>query len=315
MSIREAYSPAVRTRRVFPSAKKRRSRSSRRISAWTFSAGIRYGRSHANRHKHKQGAPPPSILVFYATPTSGYVLFSSLYGFLTAPIADAKTSNAEQHVILDFEAGRDVGIGLFGRNGSSTLSAGVRAATFDADSAAYITGRPEINVRYFYPYGPILPFPYPTFHQYTMHADAARSFKGIGPELSWDASAALAGNSQDGELTFDWGINAALLFGKQKAKTEHRTSAFHLYDDAGYNAYIGTLYPAHGAHSTRSRNVTVPNIGGYAGLSVKYTDVKVSIGYRYDTFLNAMDTGIDAAKKSNLTFNGPFATISIGIGD
>ena len=67
--------------------------------------------------------------------------------------------------------------------------------------------------------------------------------------------------------------------------------------------------------SIRSRSVTVPNIGGFAGLSVKYPNFKFSIGYRYDTFLNAMDIGIDAAKKSNVTFNGPFASISIGIGD
>ncbi len=66
---------------------------------------------------------------------------------------------------------------------------------------------------------------------------------------------------------------------------------------------------------TRSRSVTVPNVGGSLGLSVKYPNFKVSVGYRYDTFLNAMNTGIDAAKKSNLTFNGPYASISIGLGD
>ena len=57
------------------------------------------------------------------------------------------------------------------------------------------------------------------------------------------------------------------------------------------------------------------NFGGFAGLSWKSDHAKVSIGYRYDTFLNAMDTGIDAAKKSNLTFNGPYASISVGLGD
>ena len=48
---------------------------------------------------------------------------------------------------------------------------------------------------------------------------------------------------------------------------------------------------------------------------MKYPNFKFSIGYRYDTFLNAMDTGIDVAKKSNLTFQGPYASISIGLGD
>ncbi len=59
----------------------------------------------------------------------------------------------------------------------------------------------------------------------------------------------------------------------------------------------------------------MPNVGGFVGLSYRYTDAKMSIGYRYDTFLNAMDIGIDATKKSNLTFNGPYASISIGLGD
>ena len=80
--------------------------------------------------------------------------------------------------------------------------------------------------------------------------------------------------------------------------------------------YYRNLYPTpQNYHSTRSKRVTVPNLGGSVGLSYRYTNAKLSIGYRYDTFLNAMDIGVDATKKSNLTFNGPYASISIGIGD
>ncbi len=56
---------------------------------------------------------------------------------------------------------------------------------------------------------------------------AERSFKGVGPSLSWEGSAALAGNKEDGELALDWGMNGALLFGRQQAKTDHMTSAYH----------------------------------------------------------------------------------------
>ena len=288
-------------------------------SDWLFSAGIRYGRSHANRHRHNQ-APADSqhyhftlAFTFYGYPYQ-YTYDGTVHPSYSA-LADTKTETQERHTIVDFSAGKDVGLGLFGGHGSSVLNAGVRYASFRENSSAYITARPGVHIKtkmipitFFH-----VSFPkyYPTFHQYFLKGEANRSFTGIGPTLSWDASVALAGNTQDGELAFDWGINAAFLFGKQKAKISHHTTATKF----ALQNYVGTLYTPRSNHSTRSRNVTVPNIGGYAGLSVKYTDVKVSIGYRYDTFLNAMDTGIDAAKKSNVTFNGPFASISIGIGD
>ena len=107
------------------------------------------------------------------------------------------------------------------------------------------------------------------------------------------------------------------FFGRQKAKTDHSTQTFHRFNTVtgGHNFHLHYSGPSNSGHSTRSRNVTVPNVGGYAGLSFKWTNAKLSIGYRYDTFLNAMDTGIDTAKKSNVTFNGPYASISVGLGD
>ena len=121
-------------------------------------------------------------------------------------------------------------------------------------------------------------------------------------------------------------MNAAALFGRQKTRVQHHTTVrynsgglgpiFHNYNPhkSFYGELVTKTHIAPTA-SIRSRNVTVPNVGGFVGLSYRYTDAKLSIGYRYDTFLNAMDTGIDATKKSNVTFNGPFASISFGIGD
>jgi hypothetical protein len=43
-------------------------------------------------------------------------------------------------------------------------------------------------------------------------------------------------------------------------------------------------------------------------------NAKVKFGYRADLFLGAMDGGIDTAKKENVGFYGPFATVSVGIG-
>ena len=55
------------------------------------------------------------------------------------------------------------------------------------------------------------------------------------------------------------------------------------------------------------------NVSGFIGLSAKLPHSKISIGYKGDIWFGAMDSGIDARKKSNLTFNGPYASISIGL--
>jgi hypothetical protein len=68
-------------------------------------------------------------------------------------------------------------------------------------------------------------------------------------------------------------------------------------------------------HSTRSRNVTVPNVGGSIGLSWKLQNFKMSFGYRADFFFNAIDGGIDARKSENRAFYGPYASISVGLGN
>jgi hypothetical protein len=60
--------------------------------------------------------------------------------------------------------------------------------------------------------------------------------------------------------------------------------------------------------------VTVPNIGGFAGLSFRYNVAKISFGYRADFFFGAMDGGIDTRKNYDRNFYGPFASVSIGLG-
>lgn len=274
-------------------------------SDWIFSAGVRYGRSHATRHKHNESQVPPAHYSIPAFGSSGYKYFRS------DKLADTLTHQIEQHLVVDFQAGKDVGLGLFGRHGTSTISAGIRYAAFTAKSDAVISARPAVNVHEVSFYGGYVVLPRATFYQYTLSGRAERSFKGIGPSVSWDASAPLVGNSDDGELTFDWGLNAALLFGRQKAKTQHTMTVYHKSFSSYYYHYVASHPAPH--HSTRSRSVAVPNLGGFAGLSVKYPNAKISLGYRADFFFGAMDTGIDARRTSDLGFTGPFATISIGL--
>jgi len=271
-----------------------------------FSAGIRYGRAHGGHHRHAQGLGTPPVRVPY------YGTFAKY----DEPYVDAKTSSSESHAILDFSAGKEVGLGILGDHGTSNVNLGVRFAQFSSHSSADIRGRPTIDfnqkyITFFY-----LSLPYSAlWNQYHLKGEAKRNFRGIGPSLSWNASSTLAGNQDAGELNIDWGLNASLLFGRQKAKTSHYTTAEHYYDGGLAAATESPLYPARANHSTRSRSVTVPNVGGFIGLSYSYVDAKISLGYRADVFFGAMDTGIDARKSSNMVFHGPYASISIGLGD
>ncbi|HVP86426.1 MAG TPA: hypothetical protein VMS78_17025 [Rhizomicrobium sp.] len=288
-------------------------------SDWKFSAAIRYGRSNATRHKHSQSLAAPIRFDGSFSYTYAGQQYHQTYiytkQFETARIADTETHNSEQHVVLDFVAGKDVGLGLLGRHDLSTISAGVRFASFTSQSKALITARPEVL-----PFTQIIhtsfngnrPFLLASFHQYTMVASATRSFRGIGPTVSWDASTTLLGHEDSAKLTFDWGVNAAALFGRQKAKIDHST---HSYKEMQGN-FAPTPYASlynHVEHTARSRSVAVPNLGGFAGLSVRYPNAKVSFGYRADFFFGAMDTGIDERHTKDVGFSGPYASISVGL--
>jgi hypothetical protein len=274
---------------------------------WVFSAAVRYGRSNSHKTLHQQSYP------------TGY----DKYGFggtkvhvlpIAAQFADTQTRHSESHAILDFQAGRDVGLGIFG---SSTVNAGVRFAQFRARSHISINENPDWHFEHKYFSGVRVPNGQP-FHSYAGNFEAARSFTGLGPSLSWKNAMPLASGDDDG-VTFDWGVNAALLFGRQKARTHHQTtSLWHKGIPVLFQtnpASITTFYKSPATpDDTRNRSVIVPNVGGFAGLSFRYDAAKVSLGYRADFFFGAMDGGIDARKTYDRNFYGPFATIAIGLG-
>jgi len=120
---------------------------------------------------------------------------------------------------------------------------------------------------------------------------------------------------QDSELTLDWGLNASVLFGRQRSNIHYQTTG--QYHTAKYHGSPPNAQRYVVSHRSvnvpdRSHTVAVPNIGGFAGLSFRYNVAKVSFGYRADFFFGAMDRGIDTHKSENRGFFGPFATVSIG---
>lgn len=284
-------------------------------SDWVFSASVRYGRSNAAKHVHEQSNPVGYPWYFLGA-------FARTVEPLAAQFVDTRTQYNETHLVADFQIGRDVGLGLFGHQSSSTVNAGVRFAQFTSKSQVGIRENPDwhfspkyITIPSYGLYHSKLPYGQP-YHSFAGSFNASRSFRGIGPSISWKNSTVLVGN-EDGGVAVDWGLNGAVLFGRQKAKTHHQTvdqyhagGAFVTHPAERTTVYSHPATPDH----TRSRSVVVPNLGGFAGLSMRYANAKVSMGYRADIFFGAMDGGIDTGRSYNRNFYGPFATISIGLG-
>lgn len=270
---------------------------------WVYSAAVRYGRSNASRHLHHEtpGLPNQYFTVSGA-PFAQYTPVAKEFG-------DGQTTRKDTYFVLDFKAGKDIGIGLLGSHSSSIFSVGMRFAQFTSKSDVTLHARPvnDVNKKYY-------PGAYRVYtdhrRTYTAVLHTERNSHAIGPSFSWDASAEIAGTDNATVLTFDWGINAAILFGRHFAKTQHQTKGRYL---TGLLAeYTAASYSYNGPPRTRSRTVTIPNVGGFAGLSLKFPNAKVSLGYRADIYLNATDSGIDSHQSSDQKFYGPFAAISIG---
>lgn len=286
-------------------------------SDWVFSASVLYGRASSNRHEHQQ-TNPKTWFVYY-----------NYYGRVTkvespplaGRFADTTVHNGETHLVLDFQAGKDVGLGIFGGDsGSSVLNLGVRFAQFTSRSNIALKSDPDFH--FVYKYNPaLLNFGFTSskraigqvYHSNTASLLSERSFHGIGPSLSWNGSATLVGNSQSGSVSFDGGLNVSVLFGRQRARVHHQvTGQFH---GTSYTPGLRVVaYHPVPIDINRDHTIAVPNIGGFAGATWRIENFKMSAGYRADFFIGAMDNGIDAHKSQNVGFYGPFATVSIGLG-
>jgi hypothetical protein len=276
---------------------------------WVLSAAVRYGRSNGKKELRQQ---LPKFEPF----TIQGIGFGSVYTVeQRIPYHEnSYTQHEERHLVLDFKAGKDVGLGLFGAHGTSVMSLGVRFAQFTAGRGATLNGQPTYTIR-----GDSKKYGfYRSRHHYTGSVTAENSFHGIGPSLSWDASAPLLNRGDDGQINVDWGLNAAILFGRQKTKGEDHATGTHY---TNYTKFLPfpplathsfTIVYQHRASFSRSRRVTVPNVGGFAGVSFRYSDVKLSMGYRADVYFGAMDGGIETRRSENRSFYGPFASFSIG---
>jgi len=285
---------------------------------WIFSAGISYGRSSTSRHDNRQ-LPNPYEKRYLGTQIK-YPPGNEVFG-------DGQAKHKESHAVLDFQVGKDVGLGLFGSRSKSVINIGVRFAQFATSSSITLNARPD------YKFGAVY-----TAHKYSSYAHRSngyrtvntyrhtysaslhtkRSAHGIGPSLSWDVSLPVAETDTNAALALDWGVNAAILFGRQRADVNHQTNGEY-HAQVGrplkypQRHYITSTYARAPVNRVQSRSVTIPNLGGFAGVTFQQSIAKISVGYRADFFFGALDGGIDTAKKEAVGLYGPFAKVSIGL--
>jgi hypothetical protein len=269
-------------------------------SDWVMSASLRYGRSNRDRRVHEEmQSKKPGVFGAYK--------YGQLY-------ADSRVKNAESHLISDFQVGRDVGIGVVGPSGHSELQLGLRFAQFTTKSDAAINELPVYFGSHYWNLGARDIFlQNQQVHRLVGNAD--RSFRGIGPAVSWEGDAKLVGGTDTAKVTVDWGVNAAVLFGRQKSQgTQDLDEKYYKTTVNNFQLYYDSDRYQHHTPFNRSRSVVVPNVGGFAALSFRYDNAKVTLGYRGDFFFNAMDGGALTRDTRDRSFHGPFATIAIGLG-
>jgi hypothetical protein len=281
-------------------------------SDWVFTASARYGRTQTTRRLINQRT--------IVGPQLKRTTFQS-GGLVAAPItptfpayATHNIKNYEAHAIADFQVGKDIGIGLLGHGTDTVISFGARYAQMNARSKGNSLADPNAVFEQGH-------FSFGSFHKYYIkashHASAAfmertDNLHALGPSLSMKNTTGLLGTVDDGQIALDWGVNAALLFGRQKANTSHHSTVRNYGGPSG--TAVQSIHTYTPVNRTRSRMVTVPNIGGFAALSFRFPNAKLSAGYRADFFFGARDGGLETRSTTDVGFHGPFATLSVGLG-
>lgn len=212
---------------------------------------------------------------------------------------DGAVHNSESHDVVDFQVGKDVGLGTLKSGMASAIRLGVRFAQLRSRSDIHISTEAPLS-RFGTAFNDV-------------RSRISRDFLGFGPSITWDASVPVGGSQSDGQLSLDWTVNAALLIGRQKMAEDTTASYQGQYFNSNTGSYVVRRQVLH-PDRLRQQNVTVPNLGGSIGVSYRMRDAKLSFGYRADWYHDVLDGGIDSWRPSNRGFFGPYASISVGLG-
>jgi outer membrane receptor protein involved in Fe transport len=294
-------------------------------SPWKISAGVRYGRIGKDTGLLRQtDIAGPEVC---AAPRTGpnaafgrslcdptYVRGNFPPGHfynpanLITPVnrLGSSTVRQEDHLVVDFAVGKDIGIGI---TEESSLSVGLRVAKFESSVSGEVNGISDLYV----PDGWLGYFS--TFQHYMGSFDGDRKFEGAGPTLSWEASKRLLGAEGAGHLNLDWMLTGGVLFGKQKTTITGADGGEYVrmrYPRAGIGALPAV--PVTVRDRTAAEDAMVPVVDLSLGLSFNVPGVKLSTGYRWERYFDVLDAGFTEHKSYDRTIDGPYFKVSVGLG-
>ncbi len=286
-------------------------------SPWVVSGGVRYGRINNDLARYHAEyntvhhvcafAPPkysPSLVEERCSPT-GSKYTSEYMNRETTSASDVSARNREEHTVVDFAVGRDLGLG--GGLSASSVGLGIRYADFQSQSS--LSGRAFGG----WVVAPGWSHEGIEWSGYNGDLVAEREFTGAGPVLSWSAAVRLLGGEDAGALDLDWTVAAGALFGDQQTAVSGRDEIDAYSGSAGIGAVpISTV--SLGLAAPRSRSVTVPLVDLSVGLSYQVQRFKIGAGYRWERYFDVLDVGQEEAKDGDRTIDGPYLKIAVGLG-
>ncbi len=303
---------------------------------WQLAVGAKFGQVD-RRDQSERAGESSSVCRYGGTPPecNGFPNFDT-----RTNQSQSVLSESEEHQLIDFTVGRDVGIG---RVLQGTLSAGLRYAHFESRSQVLITGTPDWNLppncwRGELADGTTLPdgsgsgigstclsptgetkYSKPaTRTEYAGALDAKREFSGLGPVLSWEGTSRLAGEGKAARLDLEWTVSGGVLFGKQETSIESGERAAYFRQTQIQNASAGSTNPTSVDEEAfvdqRDDSVMATTLGLGVGLSYRLGGIGLSGGYRWERYMSVIDGGIDERRKSDRTLEGPYFKVRVGFG-
>ncbi len=242
-------------------------------SAYDIGIFARFGGSF-NEDSSQTRTPTATVGPFASAP------YNILGGTTYTGFSSASVDHEEKHVIVDFEARRDIGMG---GGIDVTAKAGFRFAYFDAETD---TNFSRIS---------------PTLGGLSEERNS--TFIGFGPKLGFDAVVPMSGSMQ-----FDFSGDASLLFGDRERRVEATgtgaLAGLSVTDDDHSFRVVPTL------GGTAGISFTPEGLGG----------MKFTVGFKAEAFFNVYDQrvkfdpggGNGRGEKNAHRFQfGPFARITI----
>ncbi|MBL4872429.1 MAG: hypothetical protein JKY41_03320 [Rhodobacteraceae bacterium] len=188
---------------------------------------------------------PYSVGLGFRNSSNGSSLYESTYDSFYSSYDTSDSSNEGSFTTLDFEIGRDIGLGGVG---SGRVTLGVRGAQVGIASSGY----------------------YSDYYSSGYNSQSA-SFIGAGPRVALEASVPVMNR-----VSFDAEVGVAMLFGTT-------TSSSDSYSYGGGPSGYSIHGPSRSSSDTSSSTVT--NIDFSAALSYLIgSNSKVSLGYRSESF-------------------------------